>query len=119
MGTLSQKIQCHENPSTTAPPITGPRATPRPLMPDQMPRATPRRPAGNASDSSVSVRGVTSAPPAPCTARAATSAPMLGASAAAAEPTVKTANPSANMRRRPKRSPSAAPVSSRTAKLSV
>jgi hypothetical protein len=104
---------------TTAPPITGPRATPSPLMPDQMPSATPRRPAGKASDSRVRVSGVTRAPPAPWSARAATRAPMLGARAAAAEPTVKMARPRLNMRRRPKRSPSAAPVSSRTAKLSV
>ena len=37
IGTLSQKIQCHENPSTTAPPTTGPSATPNPETPDQMP----------------------------------------------------------------------------------
>ncbi len=119
MGTLSQKIQCHEMPPTTAPPTTGPRATPSPLMPDQMPSATPRRPAGNASDRRVSVNGVTSAPPAPWRARAPINAPMLGASAAAAEPSVKMANPKLNMRRLPNRSPSAAPVRSSTAKLSV
>jgi hypothetical protein len=67
----------------------------------------------------VSVSGVNSAPPAPCTARAATSAPIVGASAAAAEPAVKTATPIVNIRRRPNRSPSAPPVSSSTAKLSV
>ena len=43
MGTLIQKIQCHEMPSTTAPPTIGPSATPVPLMPDQMPSAAPRR----------------------------------------------------------------------------
>ena len=44
---------------------------------------------------------------------------MIGASAAAAEPAVKIARPITNMRRRPKRSPSAAPVISSTAKVSV
>ena len=40
---------------------------------------------------------------------------MLGASAAAAEDTVNSAMPLMNIRLRPKRSPSAAPVSSSTA----
>ena len=42
IGTLSQKIQCHEMPSTIAPPTTGPSATPRPEMPDHAPIARPR-----------------------------------------------------------------------------
>ena len=103
----------------TAPPTSGPSATPRPLTPDQTPSATPRRSAGNASLSSVSVSGATMAAPAPWTARAAISAPVLGASAAAAEATVNTPRPRTNMRRRPKRSPKAAPVISSTAKASV
>ena len=37
-GTLSQKIQCHEMPLTTAPPTSGPNATARPLMPPHAPR---------------------------------------------------------------------------------
>ena len=119
MGTLSQKIHCQERPSTTAPPTTGPRATARPLTPPQMPSARPRRAGDTAPDRIVSVSGVTIAPPTPCRARAAISQPMLGASAAAAEPSVKTARPTRNMRLRPNRSPSAAPVSSKTAKVSV
>ena len=115
MGTLIQKIQCQEMPCTTAPPTSGPIATAAPEMPDQTPSAIPRRSAGNASASSVSVSGVTSAAPAPWTARASTSMPVVGASAAPAEATVKTVRPARNMRLRPKRSPSAAPVSSRTA----
>ena len=85
-------------------------------MPPHSPMAAPRFSAGTAALMSVSVSGVTIAAPAPCTARAATRAPALGASAAAAEAAVKTNRPTANMRRRPKRSPSAAPVSSRHAK---
>ena len=90
IGTLSQKIQCQEMPSTTAPPTSGPSATARPEMPDQAPIASPRLPGGNAVESSVSVSGVTIAPPAPCSARAAISAPVDGASAASADATVKT-----------------------------
>ena len=119
IGTLSQKIQCQEMPSTTAPPITGPRATPSPLMPDQAPIARPRFSLGNASLSSVSVSGVTIAAPAPWKARAPTSVAVLGATAAAADASVKSARPAMNIRRRPKRSPSAAPVRSSTAKVSV
>ena len=118
-GTLIQKIQCQEMPLITAPPMTGPSATPRPLMPDQIPSATPRRPAGKASERSVRVSGMTTAAPAPWKARAAISAPAFGASAAAAEPRVKMPSPTTNIRRLPNRSPRAAPESSRTAKLSV
>jgi len=52
-------------------------------------------------------------------ARAAISKPMLGASAEAALPAVNTMTPMINRRRRPNRSPSAAPVSSSTAKVIV
>ena len=103
----------------TAPPTTGPSATPRPLTPDQMPSAIPRFSAGNAVLSSVSVSGATIAAPRPCTARAPISAPVLGASAAPADASVKIPRPMTNILRRPKRSPSAAPVSSRTANASV
>ena len=119
IGTLIQKIQCQEMPSTTAPPTSGPIATARPEMPDQRPSTSPRRPAGKASESSVSVSGSTDAAAAPWMARAAISAPVVGASAAAAEATVNAETPMTNMRLRPKRSPSAAPVSSSTAKVSV
>ena len=88
-------------------------------MPDHAPRATPRFSAGNAADRSVSVSGVTIAPPIPWTARAAISASIEGARAAAADAAVKGPRPKMNIRRRPKRSPSAAPVRRKTAKVSV
>ena len=62
---------------------------------------------------------MTSAPPMPWSARAVISASIDGASAAAAEADVNSPMPSANMRLRPKRSPSAAPVSRKTANVSV
>ena len=119
IGTLSQKIQCQEMPLTIAPPTSGPRATARPLMAPQMPSATPRRAAGTAAESTVSVNGSTIAPPTPCSARATSSATIDGASAAPADAAVKIATPIASSRRRPKRSPSAAPVISSTANVSV
>ena len=116
---MIQKIQCQEMPSTTAPPTTGPSATPRPEIPDQAPSARPRFSTGTAALSSVSVSGRTIAAPRPWAARAATSASVDGASAAAALDSVNSPMPMPNMRRRPKRSPSAAPVSSRTANAKV
>ena len=115
MGTLSQKIHCQLMPSTTAPPMTGPRPTATPPMAPHAPSATPRFSGLTAALRMVSVSGVTMAPPTPCTARAAMSVWMSGASAARAEAPVKMARPITNSRRRPKRSPRAAPVSSSTA----
>jgi hypothetical protein len=63
----------------------------------------------------VKLSGSSTAPPAPCTIRATISASVLPASAAAAEATVKTRMPTTYIRRRPYRSPSAAPVSMRQA----
>ena len=119
IGTLIQKIQCQEMPCTTAPPTSGPSATARPPIPPHAPSARPRRSAGTAAERIVNVSGVTIAPPMPWKARARSSALAVGASAAATEPSVKIPIPIANILRRPKRSPSAAPVSSSTAKVSV
>ena len=115
IGTLIQKIQCHELSWITAPPTSGPSATAIPLIPDHTPSASPRCCGGNASASSVSVSGVAIAAPIPCSARAAISRSLDGASADAAEATVNSAIPAMNIRLRPKRSPSAAPVSRNTA----
>jgi hypothetical protein len=81
--------------------------------------ASPRLSSDTAADSKVRVSGIKTAPPTPCTARAAISQPIPGASAAAAEPAVNKPSPAMNMRRRPYRSPRAAPVSSSTANVSV
>ena len=79
----------------------------------------PRFSEGNAADRIVSVSGMTIAAPIPWAARAEISTPIEGASAAAAEAEVNRTSPMMNMRRRPKRSPSAAPVRRKTAKVSV
>jgi hypothetical protein len=113
------RIHCQDAPSTTAPPTSGPIAMARPPTAPQAPRASPRRCGDTAADSSVSVSGITMAAPTPWTARAATSHPMPGASAAAAEPAVNRPRPVTNIRLRPYRSPSVAPVSRSTAKVRV
>ena len=119
MGTLIQKIHCQDAYSVMPPPMTGPSATPRPPIAPHSPSARPRRSGAVTLASRVSVSGMTIAPPTPCTARAAISTPMLGASAAAALASGEHGQPDASSRRRPNRSPSAAPVSRNTAKLSV
>ena len=89
IGTLSQKMYCHEKPSTTAPPTTGPNAIARPPIAPHAPSARPRRAGGTAAERIVSVSGITIAPPSPCTARAMLSTSTFGASAAATEASVK------------------------------
>ena len=118
-GTFSQKIHCHEMPSTTAPPTSGPIATASPAIPDQAPSAAPRRSRETAALRIVSVSGVTIAPPTPWTARAAMSHSADCERAAAADAPVKSATPIMKSRFRPKRSPRAAPVKRNTANVSV
>ena len=118
-GMFSQKIHCQDSPWATAPPITGPASTARPVTLLKMPSAQARRWGGNAALSSASDSGSTSAAPAPCTARAVISAPASGDSAHAADAAVNSPRPAASRRGRPSRSPSAAPVISSTAKLST
>ncbi len=112
-------MYCHDHPVVTAPPTRGPAATATPPMAPHTPSAWLRRSGATAADRRVSDRGITSAPPAPCTARAVTSQPIEGDKAAAADAALNTNSPATNMRRRPKRSPRAAPVSRSTAKVRV
>ena len=118
-GTLIQKIACQFQPSTTAPPMSGPAATPRPATPPQMPIARARSRTGTEPAISVSESGMSAAPPMPCTARAAMSWPGFVLRPAKAEATVKTRMPAANTVRRPKRSPRATAIRMKVAKLSV
>ena len=117
IGTLIQKIHCQLIPPTIAPPTSGPTATATPVMALKIPIAAPRFSGGKAALRSASATGVSSAAPAPCAARAAISQPTPGASAHAADASANSPRPAAYRFRRPKRSPSAAPVISRTAKL--
>ena len=119
MGTLIQKIQFQDTPSTMAPPTRGPMAMARPPTAPQAPRATPRRSATTAAERSVRVSGVTMAAPMPWAMRPMSNISTLVDMAEKAEAAVKMATPMTNMRRRPKRSPSAAPVSRNTANVNV
>ena len=117
IGTFSQKIHSQSMPSTTSPPMNGPLATARPVTALKMPIAVPRRSGGKAALRRARASGSTIAPPTPCTVRAAMSQPASGARAQAADAAANRPRPMAYIRRRPKRSPSAAPVISSTAKL--
>ena len=115
IGTLSQKIQCQEMPSTTRRRPRGPSATARPPMPPSAERQAARS-AGTAALRMVSVSGRTIAPPSPA---GRGRCERVAGARAAARGEREDAHADTNMRRRPKRSPSAAPVSSSTAKVSV
>ena len=106
-GTLIQKIACQFQPSMTAPPMSGPTATPRPEMPPQRPMASGRRAGATPPAMSASDSGMTPAPPNPWRARAAMSCVGSVLSAASTEPMPKTAMPMTKTVRRPNRSPSA------------
>lgn len=116
---FTQKIHCQARPSTTAPPTTGPQAIAMPLTADHRPSASPRIRLGTAWESRVSDSGMTAAAPKPWITRATISWVLVSDSPQPSEARVNRARPSANTLRRPKRSPSAAPVSSRQAKLST
>ncbi|KRB75611.1 hypothetical protein ASE03_16895 [Kitasatospora sp. Root187] len=116
-GMLIQKIHSQSSPSTTAPPTTGPSAIARPLTADQRPSAKLRIFSGTALESRVSESGMTAAAPKPWIARAAINWPLVSASPQPIEESVNSTMPSVKTLRCPNRSPSAAPVSSRQAKL--
>ncbi len=118
-GTLSQKMACQLTPSTTAPPMTGPSATPRPETPPQMPIAAARMAGGTAAANSVSDSGMIAAAPSPWKARATMRASDDVLSAEPIDAAVNSAMPASMTRRRPNRSPNVAAGSMNVANASV
>ena len=104
----------------SAPPSTGPSATPSAPIPPQTPSAR-ARPAGlgNWCTISDSEHGSSVDAPRPCIARAAISPPRSGAAAQAAEPTANAASPARNTRLAPNRSAIEPAVSITAASTSV
>ena len=117
IGRLIQKIQRQPRLSVMKPPMAGPTINAHPVMPLKMPSARARWSRPNAPLRIAIASGMTRAAPAPCAARLAISHPALTDNAQAADASTNNAIPLANIRRRPKRSPSAAPVRSRTANV--
>ena len=114
-GTLTRKTQRQSATSTSRPPTTGPRASPSPPTADQIPVALGRSSGGNSTASSDSAGGNTQAADTPISTRAAMRAPTDCAAAASTDATAKPTSPVTNTRRRPNRSASPLPTSSRPA----
>ena len=118
IGTLIQKIHCQATPSAIAPPSTGPLMRASPVTPLEIPSALPRSCGGNArAPERHRKRHHERRPGALDGARCDQPRRRFRTSAHATDAATNSASPATNMRRRPKRSPSAAPVSSSTAKL--
>lgn len=113
------KISRQDTACTSQPPRNGPTAVATPLSPDQAPIALPR--SSDRKDASRMARlpGVSSAAPTPCKARAAIRTPEFGARPQSADATANQTTPITKSRRRPYRSPSAPPTSSRLASVRV
>jgi hypothetical protein len=100
--------------------MTEPSVPPSPAIPPQTPRAFIRsRESGNSTGIMLSAAGLASASPVPCTNRLVTS--IVGETAAplTADATPKTSTPIRNSRRRPNRSASRPPSSSRPPAMST
>ena len=119
MGMLIRKISRQEPASISQPPRIGPKAAAMDDQAAQMPIARPRSALGKLPEISARLLGTKSAPPMPWTARAAISSPGPAARPHHSEAAANTAVPSANTRRRPKRSPAAPPISIRAARHSA
>ena len=118
-GMLTRKIQRHDSPLVSAPPITGPTATATPVTAPNTPNATPRSRPWKAL--AISARPVANmiAPPMPWNARLRLRNVDPDARPHSSEPSVKTTMPIANSNRRPKRSASEPAVSCSAASVSA
>jgi hypothetical protein len=119
IGRLIQKIHRHPRVSVMKPPTAGPIMRAHPVMPLNMPNARARTSLANSPLRMAIASGLTRAAPAPWADRAAISVSTLPDSAHAIDARVNRKMPAANIARRLKRSPSAAPVSSSTAKVKL
>ena len=117
IGTLTRKMEPHQNRASSRPPAIGPMAMPSPMVAAQAPMARARS-AGSRNMSLMidSEAGIVSAAPAPMTARQAISRSTEPENAAPADPAAKTARPMRKNRLRPIRSARLPPTSSSPAK---
>ena len=120
MGTLTRNTEPHQKCSSSQPPVTGPRATARPLMAAQMPMAAARSfGARNTLTRMARVAGKMRAAPMPIRARQAMSWPGSPDQAAPAEKPAKSTSPTIRAPLRPQRSPRLPAASKRPANTSV
>ena len=119
IGTLTRKIQRHDNASTSAPPTSGPVETATAVVAPQMPSAVPRsRPWNSCAISASEVPNII-APPIPCAARETCRNSGSGANPQASDEAVKIASPSMNTSLRPTLSASDPAASSTPARVSA
>src|ERR1700733_13254249 len=105
MGTLTRKMEPHQNRASNKPPAMGPMAMPRPMVPPQAPMAFALSLGSrNTSLMMESDEGMVRAAPAPITARKAISRSTEPDRAAPIDPAAKTASPMRKNRFRPNRS---------------
>jgi len=116
---LTRNTEPHQKWLSSAPPTTGPTATPRPLDELQIAIARVRFSSGVLCTMTDRVAGISSALPAPMTARATISQAGLVAKAPAPEAAPNSASPAMSVFRGPKRSASAPPAKSVPAKTRV
>ena len=116
IGTLTKKIDPHQNLESSSPPAMGPMAIPSPMVPPQTPMARPRS-AGSRKMSLMiaSDVGIVDAAPAPVRHRNPMSVVTELDNAAPIDPRANTVRPIRKNRLRPKRSASVPPTSSRPA----
>ena len=117
IGTLSQKIHCQARPSTIAPPTNGPLATASPVTALKIPSARARRSGGNAALSSASAERHHQRRARALDGARGDQPADVGRERACRRRRREQPEARVNRRRRPKRSPSAAPVINSTAKL--
>ena len=115
---LIAKIQRHEPASSSRPPKSGPMTIAIPDHAVHEPMAAPRSPGSKRATMSPSVFGTSSAPAIPWSPRKATRTPIDGAAAQSTLATPNPTRPTVKARRRPKRSPSEPPTSSRAPSVS-
>ena len=112
IGTLTKKIDPHQNLDSKSPPAMGPMAIPRPIVPAQTPMARARSPGSRKMSLMIaSDVGMVRAAPAPMTARNAMSVVTDPDKAAPIDPSANTVSPIRKNRLRPNRSASVPPTS--------
>ena len=117
IGTLTRKIDPHQNLESSSPPAMGPMAIPSPIVPPQTPMARrARRGSRKMSLMIASDVGIVSAAPTPMRARNAMSVVTEPDRAAPTDPNANTVSPMRKNRLRPKRSARVPPTRSRPAK---
>ncbi len=119
-GTLTKKIQRHENACVSAPPSTRPTAEPPIAIAAQTASARARSlPSAKVVEMIESAAGEISAAPRPCSARKPISSPEVVAMPFRNDAPVKMTSPMRKSRFRPRRSPARPPSSRKPANTSV